>query len=47
MLTKIARVEEKPLAMVDMPKPVVSENEVLVKVSVCGVCHTELEEIEG
>ena len=47
VLTKIGPVEEKPLAMVDMPRPVVRENEVLVKVSVCGVCHTELDEIEG
>ncbi|MCF8056197.1 MAG: alcohol dehydrogenase catalytic domain-containing protein [Desulfocapsa sp.] len=30
-----------------MPDPVPKENEILIKVSVCGVCHTELEEIEG
>lgn len=30
---------------VDVPDP--SDNEILVKVSVCGVCHTELDEIEG
>lgn len=27
--------------------PVPQENEILVKVSACGVCHTELDEIEG
>ena len=36
-----------PLEMVEMPVPVPGENEVLVKVSACGVCHTELDEIEG
>ena len=38
---------KNPLALVDMPDPVPRENEILVKVSTCGVCHTELDEIEG
>jgi len=40
-------VEKEPLRLVDMPLPVPGDNEVLVKVSSCGVCHTELDEIEG
>lgn len=36
-----------PLEPVDVPVPVPREHEVLIKVSVCGVCHTELDEIEG
>jgi propanol-preferring alcohol dehydrogenase len=36
-----------PLALADMPKPVPKEGEILVKVSVCGLCHTDLDEIEG
>ncbi len=36
-----------PLALVDLPEPVPAENEILIKVSACGVCHTELDEIEG
>ncbi|MDA8100493.1 MAG: zinc-dependent alcohol dehydrogenase family protein [Nitrospiraceae bacterium] len=36
-----------PLAQTDLPKPVPAEGEVLVRISVCGVCHTELDEIEG
>jgi len=36
-----------PLELVDLPVPVPKEDEVLVKVSACGVCHTELDEIEG
>jgi propanol-preferring alcohol dehydrogenase len=36
-----------PLELVDLPVPAPQEREILVKVSVCGVCHTELDEIEG
>ncbi len=36
-----------PLQPVDLPVPVPKEHELLIKVSVCGVCHTELDEIEG
>lgn len=38
---------KNPLAMVNLPDPVPKEKEILVKVSACGVCHTELDEIEG
>ncbi len=36
-----------PLEPVDLPMPTLQEHDVLVKVSACGVCHTELDEIEG
>ncbi len=36
-----------PLVLVDLPVPVPCDKEVLIKVSVCGICHTELDEIEG
>ncbi len=39
--------EKEPLRLVDMPEPVPGDNEVLVKITSCGVCHTELDEIEG
>lgn len=38
---------KQPLKMVEWPDPVIGEKDILVKVSVCGVCHTELDEIEG
>ncbi len=41
------REEKEPLKLVEMPLPVPADREVLIKVSVCGVCHTELDEIEG
>ena len=37
----------EPLEMVDMPDPVPDSNQILIKVSACGICHTELDEIEG
>ena len=39
--------ESEPLRLADLPPPIPKINEVLIKVSVCGVCHTELDEIEG
>ncbi|MHC4701460.1 MAG: zinc-dependent alcohol dehydrogenase family protein [Planctomycetota bacterium] len=40
-------IEAKPLGLADLPDPAPGDNQVLVKVSVCGVCHTDLDEIEG
>jgi alcohol dehydrogenase, propanol-preferring len=37
----------EPLEVNDIPEPVPTDNEILVKVHSCGVCHTELDEIEG
>jgi len=37
----------EPLQMVDLPDPVPGEGEILIRISACGVCHTELDEIEG
>ena len=37
----------EPLELVELPKPAPAPGEVLIRVSVCGVCHTELDEIEG
>jgi len=36
-----------PLQLKDLPVPTPREKDILVKISVCGVCHTELDEIEG
>jgi alcohol dehydrogenase, propanol-preferring len=45
-ITDLTR-DEKPLRLVDCPDPVAGAGQLLVKISVCGVCHTELDEIEG
>jgi len=41
------RENRTPLERADLPDPVPGEKEILVRVSACGVCHTELDEIEG
>jgi propanol-preferring alcohol dehydrogenase len=47
LLTKMAPVEDRPLEPADLPVPEPGAGEVRVRVWVCGVCHTELDEIEG
>ena len=49
LLNEICDLNENknPLITVNLPNPIPGEREILVKVSVCGVCHTELDEIEG
>ena len=49
ILNRICRFDEDqtPLEMTDFPDPTPADDEILVKVSACGVCHTELDEIEG
>jgi propanol-preferring alcohol dehydrogenase len=37
----------EPLRQVDLPVPEPGAGEVLLEVLACGVCHTELDEIEG
>ncbi len=37
----------KPLRLEDWRDPVPGGHEILIKVAACGVCHTELDEIEG
>lgn len=38
---------QNPLRLIELPIPQPGEGEVLIRISVCGVCHTELDEIEG
>jgi len=47
ILKHIAPIDKKPLELVDLPTPQPKPGEILVKVAACGVCHTELDEIEG
>jgi propanol-preferring alcohol dehydrogenase len=47
VLDRCRPAEEKPLRLADLPIPKPGKKEVLVKVSVCGVCHTDLDEAEG
>ncbi len=47
VLSTTGPVEQTPLALVERPLPEPGPDELLVRVSACGVCHTELDEIEG
>jgi len=49
ILPRIVSLDEtdEPLVLAELPVPEPRDGEILVKVSVCGVCHTELDEIEG
>lgn len=40
-------IEDCSLELKEIPIPAPKTGEILVKVSACGVCHTELDEIEG
>ena len=37
----------EPLVLADIDDPVPGADEILIRVAACGVCHTELDEIEG
>jgi alcohol dehydrogenase, propanol-preferring len=49
ILPALCRLDENPnpLRLADLPDPAPGPGEILVRVSACGVCHTELDEIEG
>ena len=38
---------QSPLRLTTLPEPDLNEGDVLLRVTRCGVCHTELDEIEG
>ena len=49
VLSQLANLRDNstPLQRVDLPDPTPGPGEVLLRVAACGVCHTELDEIEG
>ena len=47
VLRKPSRVDERPLELVDVPIPSPGDDELLIRVSVCGVCRTDLHVVEG
>jgi len=49
VLKNISRIHgnSRPLEAADLPVPEPGEGQLLIRVSACGVCHTELDEIEG
>lgn len=45
-MTSLAE-NQRPLKLISMDTPAPGVGQILIEVSVCGVCHTELDEIEG
>ena len=46
-LKHFAPIEQNPLALADLPIRRPEPHEILVRVKVCGVCHTDLHTVEG
>ena len=40
-------VESNPLEFEDLPRPKPKRGEIRLRVSACGVCHTDLHTVEG
>jgi propanol-preferring alcohol dehydrogenase len=47
VITRIAPVNDRSLELRELPIPSPKPSEVRIRVKACGVCHTELDEIEG
>jgi propanol-preferring alcohol dehydrogenase len=49
ILERVAPLREcnSPLRLAQLPIPVPGPGEIRIRIAVCGVCHTELDEIEG
>jgi alcohol dehydrogenase, propanol-preferring len=49
LLNEIAALRDRPepLTLADIPTPKPAAGEILIRIAACGVCHTELDEIEG
>jgi alcohol dehydrogenase, propanol-preferring len=46
-LAATAPIQEKPLQLVTLPRPSPAAGQIRLKVSTCGVCHTDLHTVEG
>lgn len=49
VLTRLGRLvpNTAPLSLRELPDPVPGKEDLLIRVATCGVCHTEIDEIEG
>ncbi len=46
-LNEPAPIETRPLVLADVPIPIPAEDQVLISVSACGICRTDLHVVEG
>ncbi|MGB3863173.1 MAG: zinc-dependent alcohol dehydrogenase family protein [Candidatus Aminicenantaceae bacterium] len=47
LLNKFAPIDQDPLELTDVPMPEPGAEEILIRINVCGICHTDLHTIEG
>ncbi len=47
ILREFAPIDKNPLELVDLPIPEPGPEDILVRIKVCGVCHTDLHTVEG
>lgn len=47
VLKEYGKIEDRPLVLESLQTPTPKDKEVLIKVSTCGICRTELDEVEG
>ncbi len=47
ILKRFAPIDQNPLELVDLPIPEPDSEDILLRVKVCGVCHTDLHTVEG
>ena len=47
LLKKFVPIDQNPLQLVDFPVPEPGPEDVLLRIKVCGVCHTDLHTVEG
>jgi len=47
VLQKSAQVETNPLRLMEVEQPTPASHELLIRVTACGVCHTDLHVVEG
>ena len=47
LLKKFNPIDQNPLELVDIPKPEPESEDILLRVKICGVCHTDLHTVEG
>ena len=47
ILKEFSPIEQNPLELVDLPVPEPAPEDILIRVNICGVCHTDLHTVEG
>lgn len=47
LLKNFAPIDQNPLELADLPIPKAGAEDILIRVSTCGICHTDLHTVEG